>query len=230
MQPCLILGLSLLTACAAIQADGPTRKPFKLESVIKSDIDTVVEINLEIVQDHLRRLMVKLYKRNPRELAKSRHNTIPENIDRLFARTDDWTFPELDGKTGIAALYLTFDDAYQGDRVFALMAGMTSMLMASYDYKTEFYLFDNLDAQKLYNSARNIEIAMWKLSNTLDARGYPYLLTNSRIYEVPNLSYERLFGKLIATQDNLAVVIADKNNRVIKKVLQNMATAVFLPI
>ncbi|MEX2516634.1 MAG: hypothetical protein WD572_06950, partial [Gammaproteobacteria bacterium] len=150
LQPCLILGLGLLTACAAIQTDGPARKPFKLESVIKSDIDTVVEINLEIVQDHLRRLMVKLYKRNPRELAKSRHKTIAENIDRLFARTDDWTFPELDGKTGIEALYLTFDDAYHGDRVFALMTGLTSMLMASYDYKTEFYLFDNLDAQKLY--------------------------------------------------------------------------------
>ena len=31
--------------------------------------------------------------------------------------------------------------------------------------KTEFYITDSLDAQKLYNSARNVEIAAWKLAN-----------------------------------------------------------------
>ena len=48
--------------------------------------------------------------------------------------------------------------------------------------------------------------------------------------EISNLSYERLFGKLIATQDNMAIIIADKNKRTIKTVIQKMATAIFLPI
>jgi hypothetical protein len=48
--------------------------------------------------------------------------------------------------------------------------------------------------------------------------------------EIRNLSYERIFGKLIATQDNIAIIIAGKKNRAIKTVIQRMATAIFLPI
>ncbi len=104
------------------------------------------------------------------------------------------------------------------------------MVMAAYEYKTDFYLLDTVDEQKLYNSARNIEIAVWKLGHDVNTNGELFLYTNSLSGEPVNLSYERLFGKLIATQDNLALVIADKNNRVIKNVIQKMATAVFLPI
>jgi len=35
---------------------------------------------------------------------------------------------------------------------------------------------------------------------------------------------------LIATQDNMAIILANKKQRGIKKIIQNMATAVFLPI
>ena len=104
------------------------------------------------------------------------------------------------------------------------------MLMSSYEYKTEFYLLDSLDGQKLYNSARNIEITAWKLGHDVDTNGELFLYTNSLPGEPVNLSYERIFGKLIATQDNLALIIADKNNRTIKKVIQSMASAIFLPI
>lgn len=45
-----------------------------------------------------------------------------------------------------------------------------------------------------------------------------------------NISYERLFGKMIAMQDTMAVIVAGKTNRTISKVIQRMATAVFLPI
>jgi len=39
-----------------------------------------------------------------------------------------------------------------------------------------------------------------------------------------------LFGKLVAIQDTIAIIIAGKTNRTIKTVIQSMATAVFLPI
>ena len=75
-----------------------------------------------------------------------------------------------------------------------------------------------------FNSARNIEITLWKLSHDVDTNGELFLYTNSLSGEPVNLSYERLFGKLIATQDNLAIIIADKNNRVIKKkILQQLS-------
>jgi hypothetical protein len=115
--------------------------------------------------------------------------------------------------------------------VFALVAGLMSMIMKSYNYQSEFYMFDSVEPQKLYNCARNIEIAVWKLSHDRDSNGEPFLYSNSLPdEEVVNLSYERIFGKLIATQDNITTIMAGKNGRTIKTVIQKMATAVFLPI
>jgi hypothetical protein len=99
----------------------------------------------------------------------------------------------------------------------------------AYNGKTEFYLTDTLDPQRLYNSARNIEIAAWKLANARDAHGEPLLLSNE-MADVPNLSFEREFGKMIAYQDAMARIAAQRTNRTIRRVIQTLATAVFLPI
>ncbi len=45
-----------------------------------------------------------------------------------------------------------------------------------------------------------------------------------------NLSFERLFGKLIAIQDDTAQLNANATNRAIKNVIQGVAKFVFLPI
>lgn len=57
-----------------------------------------------------------------------------------------------------------------------------------------------------------------------------YLCSNSLPGEVANLSYERIFGKLIALQDTMAIVIASKTSRIVVKIIQRMARAVFLPV
>ena len=118
---------------------------------------------------------------------------------------------------------------YAGDRVFAFGVGVASTVFLSYNGRTEFYLTDSLDAQKLYNSARNIEIAAWKLANSRDARGERLLVSNEK-GDVVNLSFEREFGKMIAYQDAMASVAAQRTNRVIRRVVQTLATAAFLPI
>jgi hypothetical protein len=100
------------------------------------------------------------------------------------------------------------------------------MLLSSYDNRREFFFFDELEAQKLYNCARNFEVAAWLLRSRIESKGHPYLL-NNEIGTVSNLSFERLFGKMIAEQDMVAQIIANKNNRRIKNVIQTM---VFLPI
>ena len=46
----------------------------------------------------------------------------------------------------------------------------------------------------------------------------------------PNLSFEREIGKLIAYQDTLALVMAQRTNRTIRRISQGLATAVFLPL
>ena len=224
----------MLSVSACVQQpaseEGPKRTGFNINSVAKTDIDSVLEIHVREMRQYLGNLMVKLYRRNPRELKKSKYPEIKQNIDRVFNQVHNWQFPELDNKKGVEAIYLTFDEEYQGDRVFSFTVGLASMVMSAYGYKREFYMFDTADPQRLYNSARNIEIAIWKLEHDLDSNGEPYLYSNSLPGEPSNLSYERLFGKLIATQDNIAIIMADKTNRGIKKVIQQMATAVFLPI
>ncbi len=125
---------------------------------------------------------------------------------------------------------LALKPEYSGDRVFAFGVGLASTVFLSYNGKTTFYLTDSLDPQKLYNSARNIEIAAWKLANARNARGEPLLVSNEKTDDVANLSFEREFGKMIAYQDVMAEVAAQRTNRVIRRVVQTLATAVFLPI
>ena len=210
--------------------DGPQQSRFSVRSLAKSDIDDVLDIHVHEVRSYLRELMIKLYKRNPRELRKSGYPDIDKNVARVFDQVHNWKFEELQKLKSIAAVYLAFDEDFQGDRVFAFIVGLTSMVMMSYGNKADFYILDSVDPQKLYNSARNIEIAVWKLEHNMDSSGELFLYSNSLPGEPVNLSYERLFGKLIAVQDTISIIIEDKTNRTIKKVIQQMATAVFLPI
>lgn len=222
-----------LCACnkEIVRENKPVQEGTGISQIAKSDIDNVLDVHIKQSKNLLRELMVKLYKRNPRELKKSELKLIDEQLVRLFDLEHTWDFPEFEGKYDVELIRLTFNDDYKGDRVFAFIAGLMSMIMKSYNYQSEFYLFDTVEPQKLYNCARNIEIAVWKLSNNLDTNGQPFLYSNSTLdEEVTNLSYERLFGKLIATQDNITTIMAEKNNRTVKTVIQRMATAVFLPI
>jgi len=230
----LQISLLVLFSGACSRESKPDQDPvdteFSVQSLAKGDIDNVLDIYVHEIRLLLRELMVKLYKRNPKQLKKSPFHDIENNVSRVFDKYHDWSFKQLDYKEGVDAIKMTFDDAYHGDRVFSFIVGLSSMLMASYGDKTDFYMLDKVDGQALYNSARNIEIAVWKLSNNRDEQGELFLYSNSLPNEETYLSYERLFGKLIANQDTIAIVMQSKNKRLIKKVFQTMATAVFLPI
>lgn len=225
-----------ISACASapLRTDGKKRSPassdLKISSFAKTDIDTVAEIHQQEGFSHLRTLMEKLYRRNPREWRKSGQSSMESAMARAFNPGYDWRFPELNGKRGAECFYLAFDESYQGDRVLAFIGGVATMIMASYNDKAELYVFDELDSQKLYNSARNIEIAVWKLNSTRDSRGELFLLSNESDATTRNMSFEREFGKLIAQQDTLARIIAEKTNRTIVRAVQSVTSAVFLPI
>jgi len=174
--------------------------------------------------------MEKLYRRNPREWRKGNYASMEAGVARAFDAQSRFRFPELGNVRGTDAIILALKPEYAGDRVFAFGVGLASMVFISYNDKTEFYLTDSLDAQKLYNSARNIEIAAWKLANARDARGEPLLVSNEPSRDVANLSFEREFGKMIAYQDVMAEVAAQRTNRIIRRIVQTVGTAVFLPL
>lgn len=207
-----------------------TARPFALANVAKSESDMVTELTQQEVLKGLRRVAEKLYRRNPQEYRKAGLDSSEAATARIFDQLGDWQHAPLARAGWEHNFRLAFDASYPGDRVEVFMSALTLMVMAAYNHRTEFFLTDELDAQKLYNSARNIETAVWKLSQARFPDGTPFLYANSREGEVLNLSFEREFGKLIAQQDLLALILEDRSNRVIARVLQSTATFVFLPI
>lgn len=219
----------LLIAMCLMLFSGCGSKGFNIKNIAKTDTDLVTDTHIRRINALVDELVVKLYKRNPRELAKVPGQTVKMRLRQMTSFPAALRYPELGGKGSIDAMQLAFDDDYYGDRVFALGVGLRGMLFKAYDEKTELFMLDNLDPQKLYNSARNIEIVAWRLSHKRNANGELWLLTNST-NGVINLSFERLFGKMIASQDMISEIIANRSNRTINKIFHSIAQAMFLPV
>lgn len=227
-SPWLALIAAAIAACSTSFPNRPA-SDFRLRDVAKTDIDRVAEIHLQETLLHLKTLMEKLYRRNPQEWRKNGGKTMEAAVARVFEERN-FALAGLEGRRGTEAIMAAFNDDYAGDRVGAFIAGLTAMILSAYGDRTEFFVLDEIDPQKLYNSARNVEIAVWKLSNARNSVNELYLVSNESDGVVRNLSFEREFGKIIAELDAMARIISTQNNRTIVRVLQNMATAVFLPI
>ena len=225
----VFLLLFLLGACStSMGSSGQRESRFDPRYLAKTEIDRVIDTTRKEVLIGLRRVAEKLYKRNPREWKKSGQSSMEAARDRLFGSNLD--FPELEGRREGAAALFAFGPNYQGDRVLAVMGGLLGMVYAAFENNADFYVLDKLDEQKLYNCARNIEIALWKMSSTKNAAGEPLLLSNELDPNHPNLSFEREFGRVIGLLDFLSKVVADKHGRTITRITQSIATAVFLPV
>ena len=223
----ILILISGLTACAQVpDKKGGHYEFFSVGSLIKTDIDMVADTHVRQTLQQLKLLTVKLYKRNPREWRKSGLSSRQEAISRIFQRP----IPSVNGRRSIDSIRLAFEPSYKGDRVFAYIAGLASMLTISYNHKEDFYVFDSLDAQKIYHAARNVEVASWLLRTKKDPSGHLYLLSSGESSTLSNRSYDRIFGKMIGQLDTLAHIVASKNHRAIKNVIQSAAQMVFLPI
>ncbi len=202
-----------------------------ISQLAKTDFDRMADVEVRENAESLRVLMLKLYKRNPHELQKS----TPDSAEKMVAWVIDgepqhhYKFSAMNNLQGTEAIFLAFKSEYTGDRVLAFIVGIQTMLMKVHGGKTDFYFTDSIDPQSMYNVARNIEIAAWKLSNTRDALGVLYLLSNESSDKDKNLSFEREFGKMIGRTDLYAIALAEKSQRLISRVMQNITTALFLP-
>lgn len=214
----LILTL-LLTGCAG----------YEIKNLAKSDTDLVADKFVDESRHLVRELTVKLYKRNPDQLRKSPDMTIDKRLNQLINHPGPLQFEELNGEQEIAALELVFSPEYQGDRVFALIVGLGGMLRKAYGYNDEFFMFDKLDAEVLLASARNVEILLWRLKNNRRSDGSPWLITHEYQGVTDNLSFERLFGKLILLQEMMARITDDSVNRRVTGAV-HAVSSVFIPL
>lgn len=202
----------------------------------KTDIDRIADLHRREIQSGLQRLAEKLYRRNPREWKKSGYTSLDAAVAALFHAARAGQSPDPDGRRSTALLLAGLREDYPHDRVAAFVGGLNTMLHEAFDGRMEFFLLDELDPQKIYNAARNVEIAAWKLANAKRTQaeadlpsGTPLLFSNE-MAPIQNLSFEREFGRLIGNLDVLWQVAADKTQRTVVKVVQNVAIAVFLPI
>lgn len=223
-----------LAACATrTGADGQRATVIDPRYLAKTEIDRVIDTARGEVIDGLRRFADKLYRRNPREWRQAGLPDREAALGRLFAAghaPGALDFPELEGRREGAAALRAFHPDYAGDRVLALMAGLLGMVHAAFEHRDSSYLLDDLDEQKLYNCARNLEIAMWKLATAKQPSGEPVLLANELDPQNRNVSFEREFGRIVGLLDFLAKVVADRHGRTITRLTQSLATAVFLPV
>lgn len=217
----ILIGVLLTTGCS-------THSQFHIKNLAKTSIDNVSQIHLDQMNELVRILSVKLYKKNPAELKKSNGLSIEKRLYQI-SQCPAVSYPELEYRQGTDAILLGFDPLFKGDRIFAMMYGLSSMIRKSYKNKCELFVLDYLDAQDLYNSARNIEIFVWRLKTRKHNNGSLLILTNTVEGDVKNLSYERMFGKMISLQDTMARIISSRSGRIINKVIQTVGVA-FLPI
>ena len=214
-----VLACLLLVACGG----------YEVKNLAKTEIDLVADEFIDESRREVRELMVKLYKRNPDQLAMIPGMTVRGRLAQLKISRGELNFPELDGLQGIDAMNLAFDRDFKGDRVFALIVGLGGMLRQAYGFKSEMFMHDQLNGAALMTSARNVEILVWKLKNTRKPNGDLYLITYEYQGVVDNLSFERLFGKLIVLQEMMARIAGDSGDRAVSRSVRTVSS-VFLPL
>lgn len=212
-----------LAATLVLAACSGVKHPIK--NLGKSDIDLVSDIHIQALRAHVRELTLKLYGRNPDELEKAPRASLEARLGQILNHPTDVSYRELDYKNDVPAIELAFDLDYRGDRVFALLLGVSSMLKFSYNDLDELFLFDELNPQSLYDSARNLEKIAWRLRNETH-RGKS-LISLGPVHG--RGSFEDTVSRMVSIQDLMAEVIAAKNQRVINKAVQS-ATTFLIPI
>jgi len=195
----------------------------------KSDFDRMADYEIRENIESLKILMIKFYKKNPNQLKKSTSDNAEKMTNWVFNGNHNWKFKRINNAQGVDALNQVFDDNFEGDRVLSLITGLYTMLIKAHGNKKEFYIFDSLDPQKIYNSSRNFEIIVWKLSSKKNNKGQPYLISNEISSSQANLSFEREFGKMIGRTDYFAFTLSEKTERAVTRAIQNFTAGIFLP-
>lgn len=221
---------AVLTGCSTTPAPRGEVKGMSAsgKEMGQSDTNRIATIAMRDNLESLYLLMDKLYRRNPAEWRKtgvSREESI-KRVREAVEQRQPW--PGLQGQRDIKALSLALTPDFGGDRVAALIYSSADMIIAAHDGKTEFFLIDGLDAQHIYNAARNIEIAVWLLGSRRNSSGKVLLLADDISENGRNLSFEREFGKVVGRLDLMAEFLTEKYRRAGITYVQNLIGGSFL--
>ena len=194
----------------------------------QSDTNRVATLAMRANLDSLYLLMSKLYRRNPAEWKKTAatREDAEKKVRQAIEERQAW--PELQGKRDIQAMTLALSPEFKGDRVAAFIDATADMIIVAHGNKIEFFLVDGLDAQHLYNAARNVEIAAWILASRRTTAGAPLLLSDEIGEQARNLSFEREFGKIVGRLDLMAEFMTERYRRAGISYVQNLLGGSFL--
>lgn len=230
LLPLSLLCAALLAGCASTSAPHGEVKGAEASSreMGQSDSNRVATLAMRANLDSLYLLMSKLYRRNPAEWKKTAasREEAEKKVKQAIEQRQAW--PELQGKRDIQAMTLALSPEFKGDRVAAFIDATADMIIVAHGNKIEFFLVDGLDAQHLYNAARNVEIAAWILSSRKNAAGAPLLLSDEIGSEARNLSFEREFGKIVGRLDLMAEFMTERYRRAGISYVQNLLGGSFL--
>jgi len=233
---CIVLAMGAgLAGCAApgqaADPSQPRNEEMSFDQLGQTDFNRTVTIAMRDNLDSLTRLLEKLYRRNPGEWRKTGAPDLASAVQQgREAIERGQAPPDLSALRDVEILSVALDPAYQGDRAGAFIFGLASMIIQAHNGKTRFYVSDILNAQHVYNAARNVEIAAWMLSSRRDAAGHPLLLANEMNSDGANLSFEREFGQLIGRLDLVANLLDENFRRVGINYLQGLLFFNFLPV
>ena len=232
MKILILLLTTLLYSCSTStlqKKDSTQYDKGSINQFGKTDFDRMADYEIRENIESLKILMIKFYKKNPNQLKKSTSDNAEKMTNWVFNGNHNWKFERINNAQGVDALNQVFDDNFKGDRVLSLVTGLYTMLIKAHGNKKEFYMFDSLDPQKIYNASRNFEMIVWKLSSKKDSKGQPYLLSNEINTSGANLSFEREFGKIIGRTDYFAFTLSEKTERAVTRAIQSFTTGIFLP-
>lgn len=234
----LTLALCLATtACAAGNAVAatPERKPsneeMSLDQLAQTDFNRTVTVAMRDNLESLNLLLEKLYRRNPSQWKKTGAATLEDALNAGKTMIENGRAPtDLAGLGDVHILAVALDPNYQGDRAGAFVFGLANMIISAHNGKTRYYVGDIINAQHVFNAARNVEAAAWLLASRRDAKGQPLLLANEMNDMVINLSFEREFGEIIGRLDLVANLLDENLRRVGINYVQGLLFFNFLPV
>lgn len=229
------LFIAAMTACGTVGPgpDGrvPDGESMSWDQFGQNDLNRAETLAMRDNLDSLQRLMEKLYRRNPAEWRKAGYADVEAAIRETGARLRAGQAPpDLQGLRDIEVLSVALEPAYQGDRVAAFVLGLSSMIIAAHGGRTRFHVGDHVDAQRVFNAARNVETSAWLLATRRDEQGRLLLLSNAMADGATNLSFEREFGRIIARLDLIAELLDESVRRIGINYLQGLLLFNFLPV
>lgn len=142
--------------------------------------------------DDLRALMLQLYTEHPDELAKSTQVGPREMTEWVFDGKANWKFEAIRRLQGMAAIDLSFDEAFAGDRILALVVGIETLLFEGYGSQNEFEIPPQSDRQQLQQLWQQLKRVQARLQN----ESLPPLLQQPAVRQAIEATLKQLLQRL----------------------------------